>query len=190
MSVRHSVNYSLVFKDIKLKFSAYVDSSSLRKVFLTILQKNPSQKYFHVLYILYFLYIVPWRYWVYAQYHSIIFYFYLQKIAKSWIYLTVTPYVCTYWTISWQPTVYVQQNIFEKTNIEVGSSHLYSSFVTFCVQIGQLFEAKWVFKKCIKTVKSQFSKENDVDFEFFRKFKVSLYQFWHKRCQKKRKDVS
>ena len=27
----------------------------------------------------------------------------------------------------------------------------------------------------MKTVKSLFSKENDVDFEFFRKFKVSLH---------------
>ena len=35
-------------------------------------------------------------------------------------------------------------------------------------------EAQWVFDKCMKTVKSPFSKENDVDFEFIRKFKVSL----------------
>ena len=28
---------------------------------------------------------------------------------------------------------------FEKNHIEVGSSHLYASFGTFCVQIGQLF---------------------------------------------------
>ena len=32
-------------------------------------------------------------------------------------------------------------NYFWKTLIEVGSSHLYASFGTFCVQIGQLFEA-------------------------------------------------
>ena len=63
---------------------------------------------------------------------------------------------------------------FWKTLIEAGSSHLYSSFGTFCVQIGQLFEAQWVFEKCLKTVKSLFSKENVVDFQFFRKFKVSL----------------
>ena len=61
----------------------------------------------------------------------------------------------------------VEQNIFEKTRIEVGSSHIYASFGIFCVQIGQLFEAQWVFGKCMKTVKSLFSKENDVDFEFF-----------------------
>ena len=38
-----------------------------------------------------------------------------------------------YWTNFWQPTVRVQQNIFEKTFIKVGSSHLYASFDTFCV---------------------------------------------------------
>ena len=80
-----------------------------------------------------------------------------------------------YWTNFWQQTVHVQQNIFEKTIIEVGSPHLYNSFGTFCTQIGQFFAVKWVFEKCLKTVKSLFSKENDVDFEFFRKFKVSLH---------------
>ena len=79
-----------------------------------------------------------------------------------------------YWTNFWQPTVHVQQSIFEKTLIQVGSSYLYASFGTFYVQIGQLFEAQWVFDKSMKTVKSLFSTENDVDFEFFRKFKVSL----------------
>ena len=78
------------------------------------------------------------------------------------------------WTNFWQPTVHVQQNIFEKTLIDVGSSHFYASFGSFYVQIGQLFEAQWVFEICMKTVKSLFSKENYVDFEFFRKFKVSL----------------
>ena len=67
---------------------------------------------------------------------------------------------------------------FWKTLIEVGSSHIYASFCTFCVQIGQLFEAQWVFERCMKTVKSLFSKENDVDFEFFRKFKISLRLEW------------
>ena len=44
----------------------------------------------------------------------------------------------------------------------------------FCVQIGQFLETKWDFKIFLKTVKSLFSKENDVDFDFFRKFKISL----------------
>ena len=53
-----------------------------------------------------------------------------------------------------------------KMLIEVGSSHLYASFGTFCVQIGQFLEAQWVLEKCLKMVKSLFLKENDVDFEF------------------------
>ena len=50
--------------------------------------------------------------------------------AKTWIYLT--PYVCTEWIFDSRPTVHVQQNIFQKMFIEVGSSHLYASFGTFC----------------------------------------------------------
>ena len=75
-----------------------------------------------------------------------------------------------YWTNLWQPTVHVQQNVFEKTQIEGCSPHLYASFGTFCVQIGQLFAAQWVFEKYLKTVKWLFLKEYDVNFEFFRKF--------------------
>ena len=97
-----------------------------------------------------------------------------------------------YWAIIWQPTVHAQHNIFEKTPVEAGSSHLCDSFGTFYVQIGTLFEAQWVFDKCMKTVKSPFSKENDVDFEFFRKFTVPwiIDQYGRKRCQKKRKGGS
>ena len=62
----------------------------------------------------------------------------------------------------------------KKTLTEFGSSHLYASFGTFCVQIGQLLKAQRVFEKRMKTVKLLFSNENDVDFEFFRKLKVSL----------------
>ena len=50
------------------------------------------------------------------------------------------------WTNFWQPTVNKQQNIFEKTLIKVGSSHLYASFGTICVEIGKLFESQWDFK--------------------------------------------
>ena len=50
-----------------------------------------------------------------------------------------------YWTNFWQPTIHVQQDIFEKTSIEVGNSLLYASFGTFWVQIGQLVEAQWDF---------------------------------------------
>ena len=38
--------------------------------------------------------------------------------------------------------VHLQQNVFEIVLIEVCSSHLYASFGTFCVQIGQFFEAQ------------------------------------------------
>ena len=75
-----------------------------------------------------------------------------------------------YWTNSWPLTVQLQQYIFEKTLKENGSTHLYASFDTFCVHIGQLSETQWVF---LKTVKSLFSKENVVNFETFQKFKVS-----------------
>ena len=72
----------------------------------------------------------------------------------------------------------VQQTNFEKTFIKVCSPYLYASFGKFCVQIGQLFEAQRFFEKCLKTVKSLFSKENVVTFDFFvtRKF----YQFGRK----------
>ena len=43
--------------------------------------------------------------------------------------------ICMYWTNFWQPTVYVQQNIFEKILIEVCSPYLYASFGTFCAII-------------------------------------------------------
>ena len=51
-----------------------------------------------------------------------------------------------YWTNFRQPTAHVQQNIFGKTLTEVCSLHLYASFGTFCVQIGQLFASQWVLK--------------------------------------------
>ena len=86
--------------------------------------------------------------------------------------------------------LYQSKKLFlKKTPIEVDSSHLYASFGTFCVQIGQFLEALWVFEKYLKTVKSLFLKENDVDFEFFRKVKISLNNrpIW---TQKVPKDLS
>ena len=41
-----------------------------------------------------------------------------------------------------QSTAHVQQNIFGKTLIEVCSLHLYASFGTFHIQIGQLFASQ------------------------------------------------
>ena len=51
-----------------------------------------------------------------------------------------------YWTNFRQPTANVQQNIFGKILIEVCCLHLYASFGTFCIQIGQLFATQWFFK--------------------------------------------
>ena len=48
--------------------------------------------------------------------------------------------------------------------MEVGTSHIYASFDTFCVQIGQLFEAQSVFEICLKIDNWLSSKENVVDF--------------------------
>ena len=49
------------------------------------------------------------------------------------------------WANFWQPTIHVEQNSFEKTLNKVWSPYLYASFGTFCAQIGQLFEAQWVW---------------------------------------------
>ena len=54
--------------------------------------------------------------------------------------------ISMYWTNFRQPNAHAQQNIFGKTLTEVGSPHIYASVGTFCVQIGQLFAAQWVFK--------------------------------------------
>ena len=63
---------------------------------------------------------------------------FIQCLAKTWIYLT--PYVCTERIFDSRPFMYNKMFLKEV----VGSSHLYASFGTFCVQIGQLFEAQWV----------------------------------------------
>ena len=94
-----------------------------------------------------------------------------------------------YWTKL--PTVHLQQNFFEKTPLEVGSSHIYASFGTFCVQIGQLFEAQldriiWNRRHFpSKTVILPFS-------NIFQRLTVprKIDQFGRERCQKKCKDVS
>ena len=55
-----------------------------------------------------------------------------------------------YWTNFQRPTAYVQKNIFGKTRIGAYSPHFYASFGTFCIKIGQLFEALWVFEVYLK----------------------------------------
>ena len=73
-----------------------------------------------------------------------------------------------YWMNFWQPFVHVQQNIFEKTLVEVGSSHLYASFGTFLRTNWSIIRGiVSIWKMCLKTVKSLFLKENVVHFEFF-----------------------
>ena len=59
-----------------------------------------------------------------------------------------------------------------KTIIEIDISDLYPSFGTFCVQIGQFLEAQWAFEKCLKAIKLLFLMENEVDIQFFWKFKM------------------
>ena len=76
-----------------------------------------------------------------------------------------------YWTNFLPLSVHVQQNIFEITHIEVGSSNLYASFVTLWVQIGQLFEAQWDFK---------LSKEFEIDVIFLQKRVFYRFKFLFK----------
>ena len=89
------------------------------------------------------------------------------KTRKNMNYLT--PYVCTE-TIFWQPTVHAPQNIFSK----VCTSHIYASFGTFCVQIGQLFEAQWIFEDVWKSTDLCDLRKMSSISEFFRMFKDSL----------------
>ena len=81
-----------------------------------------------------------------------------QKIFEKTLIEVCSPHL--YWTNFWRPTIHVQQSIFEKTYIEVDSPHFCAYFGTFCAQIGQLFEAQWVFEICLKINKSLSSKEN------------------------------
>ena len=73
-------------------------------------------------------------------------------------------------------TIDVQQNIFEKNHVEVGSSHLYTSFGTFCVEIGQFFEGQCSetlnFRKNSKS--TSFSFENNDFIVFQKNFQGSL----------------
>ena len=99
-----------------------------------------------------------------------------------------------YWTNIWQPTIDVQQSIFEKIRIKVCSTHLYASFGTFCAYIGQLFETQRVFEVCLRIDKSLWSKEKVVDFGILPNvWRLTvprpIDQFWRKKCQKKSKDV-
>ena len=100
----------------------------------------------------------------------------------------------TYWANFWQTTVHVQENVFEKTHIEVYSPHLYSSFGSFCVQIGQSFEARRVFKLSEEFRNRRHFASMTAICRFsniLQRLAVSriIDQFGHKRCEKKREDV-
>ena len=64
---------------------------------------------------------------------------YIQTLAKTWIYPTpyIIKYICTVRIFDSRPFIY-NKIFLKKTLIEVISSHIYASFCTFCVQIGQL----------------------------------------------------
>ena len=113
----------------------------------------------------------------------------LHCLAKTWIYLI--PYVCT-------ERIFDIRNFmnffFEKTLIEVGSSYLYPSFGTFCVQIGTLFEAQRVCKHSEEFRNRRHFAKMTVVCRFsniLQRLAVprKIDQFGRKRCQKKRKDV-
>ena len=100
-----------------------------------------------------------------------------------------------YWPNVWQPTVHAQQNIFEKTLMEAGSSHFYASFGTFCVQIGQFFVPQWVFKHSEEFRNRRHFPSKTTIYRCssnLQKLTVTrkIDQFGRKRCQKKRKDLS
>ena len=65
----------------------------------------------------------------------------------------------------------MQQNIFEKTIVEVDSLHIYASFGTFNVQIGQLSEAQWDFK---------LSEKFEIDDIFLRRQPIVDFQTYFK----------
>ena len=76
-----------------------------------------------------------------------------------------------YWTNFWQPTFHVQQNIFEKTLIEIGASHFYASFWhLLCLNW-------WDFK---------FSEEFEIDVIFLRKQQFTVFKhFAETHCLQK-----
>ena len=99
-----------------------------------------------------------------------------------------------YWTSFWQPTVHVQKTFLKKTLIEVCSPHLYASFETFCIQIGQLVATQWDFKHS----KEFWNRGHFPSIAVICRFPNILHklavprtidQFERKRCQMNRKDV-
>ena len=78
------------------------------------------------------IFLLQTYFWVWTQCHSYGKFFpnygiIIRKFARNLAYS-----IRVYWTHFWPPTVRKQKNIFEKTLIEVDSSHLYASSGTFC----------------------------------------------------------
>ena len=99
-----------------------------------------------------------------------------------------------YWTNFRQATAHVQQNIFGKTLIEVCSLHLYASFGTFCVKIGQIFAAQRVFKQSEELRNRRHFPSMTAICRFpnmLQRLTVPriIDQLGRKMCQKKRKDM-
>ena len=112
-----------------------------------------------------------------------------QPISRSqsstkFLFLTVGLFVVSgyFWTM-----VYIK--IFGKRLMEVCSPHLYASFGTFCVQIGQVIAAHWVFIRNRRhftsmTAICRFS-------NILQRLTLTriIDRFGCKRCQKNRKDM-
>ena len=90
----------------------------------------------------------------------------IQCLAKTWIYLT--PYVLNEFLTADRS---FSTKYFWKISYRIGSSHLYASFGTFCVKIGQLFEAQWDLK---------LSKEFEIDVIFLRKHRFYRFRTFFK----------
>ena len=88
-------------------------------------------------------------------------------VYKLWaVKNSVSTYVCyapdsLFWTVLYVLNKFLTADrsfttiYFWKNLIEVGSSYLYASFGTVCVQIGQLFEAKWDFHKLFGGIRNR-----------------------------------
>ena len=95
----------------------------------------------------------------------------LQCLPKTWIY--PTPYVCTERIFDSRP--FIHKKMFLKKVLKNLIAHIFTLLLTpFTSKLVKYSRHSESFEKCLKTVKSLFSKENDVDFEFFRKFEISL----------------
>ena len=131
-------------------------------------------------------YMQPWRYepaianWGYYRF---------DQNNPSGLHYHITYNMRMYWTNFWLPTVYVQQNIFEKALIDFYRPHFYVSFGTFCVQIGTVNHE--TFGSIPTPTTFSFDSSNLLIFKYIQRLTVPriIDRFGRKRCQKKRKNV-